>query len=224
MTSALLSRWHLALRIGLFSALAGSLGIACCNCGRTSAAFIVNPQVDTLPSGCSPGSQPRSTRELGACLTGLEFDTVLAVGDEQRLMVVDSGAGPRCHGGDTTLACRYGPLAKIEPVKGAETYSDTALAQGRIIARMFLRPGETESYPKLGLVAGDTTYWWVSTTKDSSYFVHPESGDSNLVPTGRGLDREVHPPGTFQQALARWVWVENDEKANGPCGSGCCKP
>jgi hypothetical protein len=223
MTSALLSPWHLALRIGFVSALAGAAGAACC---RTTYLYpYASPQAASLPSGCPAGRQPADTMELKACLSNLEFDTVMAAGDEQRLMVVDTGgSGPHCKGGDTTLVCRYGPLAKIEPVKGAETYPDSALHEGRIIARMFLRPGETEDYPKLGLTTGDTTYYWVSTAPDTSYFVHPHSAQADLVETGRGLTREMHPVGTYRQALARWVWMENDEKSNGPCGSGCCRP
>jgi hypothetical protein len=144
------------------------------------------------------------------------------VGDEQRLMVVNSGGLP-CQG-DTTRTCRYGPLARIEPVKGAEMYSDSVLGEGRIIARMYLRQGETESYPKFALVPGDTTYWWVSTAQDSSRFVHAHGAQAQLVDTVRGLTRNPHAQGSFQQAIASWVWEETDEKSNGTCGSSCCKP
>lgn len=218
-----LSRGYLALRIGLFSGLAGSLGVACCNCGL-GYVYPGNPQAYILPPGCPTGASPADTTQLKACLLGLQFDTTESMGDEQRLMVRDSTpVGPRCHG-DTLFACTYGPLAKIEPVKGAETYSDSALSEGRIIARMYLRAGETESYPKMGLVPGDTTYWWVNTSVDTSVFVHRDSSSHDVSATGRGLERTMHPPGTFQQAFASWVWDEDDEKANGACGSSCCKP
>jgi hypothetical protein len=206
---------------GVLCSLGMVLGTAC-----TTKLTYVQPfpnfQTMSLPPGCPVNSAPADTSQLRACLTGLEFDTTEIAGDEQRLMIRDSGAGPRCHG-DIFHACRYGPLAKIEPVKGAHTYADSVLEEGRIIARMFLRPGETEPYPKFGLVAGDTTYWWVSITKDSSYFVHPVSMSDSLVPVRRPLERNPHPDGSFQQALARWVWSEDDEKANGNCGSSCCK-
>jgi hypothetical protein len=218
-----LSRWHVALRIGLFSALAGTLGVGCCNCGPQYV-YPRNVQGFGLPTGCPSGAHPADTTQLNACLQGIDFDTTESMGDEQRLMVRESTpVGPRCRG-DTLFACTYGPLAKIEPVKGSETYSDSALAEGRIIARMYLRPGETESYPKMGIVPGDTTYWWVSTSAESSAFVHRDSTQADLAVTPRGLERNMHPPGTFQQAFASWVWDENDERANGSCGSSCCKP
>ena len=225
MTSTPLSRWRLALRIGLFGALAGSLGVACCNCGTPEVSPRLFSQAHALPSGCPSGTAPADTAQLTACLNGIEFDTTESIGDEQRLMVIGSGPGTGlpCFG-DSTHTCRYGPLAKIEPVKGAQTYSDTALAQGRIIARMFLRSGETEEYPKFGLVPGDTTYWWVNIDQDTSMFVHRVSGDPDLNTTERGLERNAHPEETYQQAFANWVWDETDERANGTCGSSCCKP
>ncbi len=138
-----------------------------------------------------------------------------------------SPTGPRCYG-DRTYSCRYGPLAKIEPVKGAELYSDSALSEGRIIARMYLRAGETEPYPKMGLVPGDTTYWWVSTSPPTSIFMHRDRAKADLrtdlAVTKRGLDRNPHSRGAFQQSFASWIWDETDEKANGGCGSACCKP
>jgi hypothetical protein len=205
----------------LFWSLVVVLGTGC----TTKVIYSVpypNFQTMALPPGCPVNSQPTDTSQLRACLTGLEFDTTEIAGDEQRLMIRDAGAGPRCHG-DLFHACRYGPLAKIEPVKGAHTYADSVLEQGRIIARMFLRAGETEEYPKFGLVPGDTTYWWVQIGKDSSYFVHSVAQSDTVTAVGRPLERNPHEEGSFQQALARWVWVEDDEKANGNCGSSCCK-
>jgi hypothetical protein len=174
-----------------------------------------------LPAGCPDSTPPSDTTQLGACLQGLTFDTVPALGDEQRLMVRGPLPGPFCHG-DTTHSCRYGLLAKIEPVMGAQDYTESALHQGRIIARMFIRAGETDSYPKLGLVLHDTTYWYVNTAIDSSFFVaRPQAGDS-LLATVRPLEMEPHP-GRFQQAVARWLWFDNDEKSQGACGQSCCK-
>lgn len=222
MTSPLLSRWHVTLPIGLFSALAGSVGVA--GCRPVHYVYPTNVQAFVLPPACPRGTAPGSTTQLNACLQGIEFDTTESMGDEQRLMVRElSPTGPRCYG-DTTFSCRYGPLAKIEPVKGAELYSDGALSEGRIIARMYLRRGETESYPKMGLVPGDTTYWWVRTSPATSVFIHRDSTRADLVATRRGLERTKHPRGTFQQAFASWIWDEKDEKANGGCGSGCCRP
>jgi hypothetical protein len=222
MTSTVLSPWQQALRISLFSALM-AFGIA--GCHTVEYLYPKNMQGFSLPSGCPDGSPPANTTDLNACLKGIEFDTTEFVGDEQRLMVRDSG--PRSTGlpcfGDSKHNCRYGPLAKVEPVKGAEMYSNTALAQGRIIARIYLRSGETESYPKFGLVPGDTTYWWVNTAQKKSFFVHTVPRADSLASTPRELRLGRHAQGSFQQAFARWVWDPIDETLNGGCGGHCCK-
>jgi hypothetical protein len=176
-------------------------------------------------AGCPTGTAPADSTELHACLSTLEFDTVTAAGDEQRLMVREAVPGPLCHGGDSTESCRYGPLAKIEPVKGAQARDSTELNGGRIIARLFLRPGETESYPKLGLTPGDTTYWWVkreTATQAASRYVRI-SADSVVATQEQTIEIEGHTPETYRQALARFIWDDADEKTQGPCGSGCCK-
>jgi len=175
----------------------------------------------SVSSGCPQGRAPADTTELRACISGLQFDTIPALGDEQRLMIRGTLPGPFCHG-DTTHSCRYGPLSKIEPVIGAHTYSDSELEEGRIIARMFIRAGETEGYPKLGLVLNDTTYWYVNTMKDSSFFVSRPTSGAQLADTATELEVESHPEG-FKQAVARWVWDDADEKGQGTCGQACCK-
>jgi hypothetical protein len=221
MTSVLPSRWHLALRIGVFSALA-ALGVAACH--TVEYLYPKNLQAFVLPPACPIGSAPADTTQLRACLTGIEFDTTEFVGDEQRLMVRDSGGtGLPCFG-DSTHTCRYGPLARVDPVKGAEMYSNAAMAQGRIIARMYLRANETESYPKFALAPVDTTYWWVKIGPNKSVFVRRTSGVAALADTVRGLTRTPHPPGSFQQSFAQWVWDPVDETLNGACGSHCCRP
>lgn len=171
-----------------------------------------------LSEACPRGSPPSNLETLKACLAGLEFDTIAAVGDEQRLMV--SPASPR-----------YGPLAKIEPEKhGHQWPEDTLLRQGRIIARLFLRPnekGDTTYKRKFGLAPGDTTYWWVQTRaggKATSFFVSVVTqGNRVSSVTDTATTVESHKPGTFKQALARWLWYPRDEGAQGPCGSACCK-
>lgn len=223
MTSALLSRWQPTLCVGLFSVLT-SLAVAACH--TVEYLYPKNMQGFVLPDGCPSGDSLSDTTQLNACLQGIEFDTTEFVGDEQRLLVrADSGSGPGalCFG-DSTHVCRHGPLARVDPVKGSEMYSDSALAEGRIIARIYLRAGETESYPKFGLVPGDTTYWWVNAAQDTSLFVHRTGGESDLVITGRGLTMTAHPHGSFQQAFAQWVWDPTDETLNGGCGSHCCRP
>lgn len=223
MRRILVSRWQSAVRISLFTAFTAA-GVACVT-PPIRHVYPRNLQGFVLPSGCPAGSAPSDTTQLRACLQGIEFDTVEFVGDEQRLMVVDSGPGTglACHG-DSTHTCRYGPRAKVEPVKGAELYSDSAMAEGRIIARVYLRAGETEPYPKFGLVPVDTTYWWVNSVQDTSVFVHRDSTQSDLSVTGRGLTMTQHEEGSFQQGFAQWVWLETDETLNAGCSGHCCKP
>src|SRR5262245_27333879 len=126
------------------------------------------PQEVGPEGGCPANAAPDQAPELQACISGLTFDTLTAVSDEQRLMVRENAAGPHCHGGDTTQSCRYGPLARIEPVAGGHNRTNSELDQGRIIARLFLRSGENESYEKLGLTPGDTTYWWIQRQNDTT--------------------------------------------------------
>lgn len=220
MTSALLSRWQPALRIGLFSALTAS-GIAACH--TVEYVYPKNMQGFELPPGCPSGSPPADSTQLNACLSGLEFDTTEFVGDEQRLLVYNSGGGLPCFG-DQNHTCRYGPLARVEPVKGAELYSKRAMAQGRIIARIYLRPREKESYAKFNVAPGDTTYWWVNSVQDTSQFVRRSGRGADVTVKGRSLTMTRHPPGSFQQAFARWVWNPTDETLNVGCSGHCCKP
>ena len=158
---------------------------------------------------CPRGTPPSDTTQLNACLQGIEFDTVPALGDEQRLMIPPG---------------RYGPLAKIEPVINAHAYSDDDLREGRIIARFFVRPGE-RGYPKLGIVAGQVTNWWVQLDdtgrRGRSVYITADSL-GQLSRSRDALHVEAHP-GRFKQAVARWVWYENDEKGQGTCGQACCK-
>jgi hypothetical protein len=182
--------------------------------------------VPNLPAECPANVPPSTPTQLQACLASLQFDTVAAVGDEQRLLVRGPLPGPACPGGDTTHSCRHGPLAKIEPVGGAHLRDTTQLNEGRIIARLFLRPGETEPYPKLGLALTDTTYWWIkrqSPTTALSTYVRISEGSVVATPLDT-ITIELHPPGTFQQALARFIWSDTDETSQGPCGSACCRP
>jgi hypothetical protein len=160
--------------------------------------------------------QPRDCRlptrpaDLRACVRGLEFDTLSLVGDEQRLAVCRAGT------------CRYGPLAKIQPEESAY---EGDLRTGRIIARMFLSRGEKDRYDKLGLAPGDTTYWWVQKdegrNEGKSYYL-TVSGDS-LVRKSFIMHFTPYLGVAPRQALARWLWMEDDEKTQGGCPSGTCK-
>jgi hypothetical protein len=179
-----------------------------------------------LLAPCPANAAPSDTAQLHACVDGLRFDSVEAAGDEQRLLVRDTSlaAGPACHG-DPTHSCRYGPLAKIEPVIKAHRRSTSQLNEGRIIARLYLQPGETDSYTKLNLEPNDTTYWWIqrtSATTAISKYVRV-NGDSAVASPEQMISIEGHPAGTYGQALTRFIWDDADEKTQGPCGLGCCR-
>jgi hypothetical protein len=173
--------------------------------------------------------------------TKLGFDTLEAAGDEQPLTVVEKGGGVPCPGSkDSTRSCRYGPIAKIQPETTSYRHKFPALREGRIIARLFLSPGQTERYDSLALVPGDTTYWWVQFTKyekdlDANRDTKKDSvGVSIFISTARGEHGDtllmkryplhyVKHEDKFKQALARWVWDPDDETGQGSCGQGCCR-
>jgi hypothetical protein len=226
MTSALLSRWQPALRsVSIAAAFAGLVVAACKQSSRIESGAIQvqdtskPPELGrapALPQGCKPNRPPATTAELDACLGGLEFDSIEAVGDKQRLMI-----NPPCPG-----SCKYGPLATIQPEKHSHLYSDAELKEGRIIAKLFLDPRETRDYPKLGLEPGGITYWWVQKTSENyskaGKSVYVTLIDQRVRPVEHTLQYTEHAEGSFKQALARWIWDPTDEKSQGTCGQGCC--
>src|SRR3954468_21925874 len=147
------------MQLGLVLVM-GAVFTACCP----------KPPPPPRPSGdCPKGRAPGSEAELKACLVGLTFDSAPEAGDEQPLAVIVKGPGAPCPGDSLrVLACRYGPRARIEPVINADRYSEADLRQGRIIARLSLLPGETESYDKFRLRPGRMTYWWIRTDESGT--------------------------------------------------------
>jgi hypothetical protein len=177
--------------------------------GSPDTAQVVSKLAPQPGPACPEGAPPSDTTQLNDCLKDIVFDTVPALGDEQRLMIPTR---------------RYGPLAKIEPVIGAHDYSDDDLREGRIIARFFTRRGE-KGYPKLGIVPGQVTHWWVQLDRTgrggtSTYISANAKGQ---ISRRRDALRVDPHPGRFKQAVARWVWYEDDEKGQGTCGQACCK-
>jgi hypothetical protein len=184
---------------------------------------------DTLPpprdQACPANRPPQTEKELDACVGNLKFDTQAEAGDEQRLLVVNQGGSP-CPD-NSKLMCRHGPLAKIEPLKNAHKFLPEQLREGRIIARLSITNGQ-EGYPKLNLAPGHKTYWWVqrdaSGSGGRSVYVSDSIAQGNLWESKpRDLEVLTVPEGTFKQALARWLWSEDDETAKGTCGSASCK-
>lgn len=152
-----LGRWRFPIGTGI-ALLVGVVFTACCPKG---------PRPPEPVAGCPPGKPPSTQAELDACLQKLEFDDSYEVIDEQPLAVITTSQGQPCPG-DTTgspLRCRYGPVAKIQPLIGAHRYSEEELMEGRIIAKLSVDSTEKEGYKKYGLMPGEATYWWVQTDK-----------------------------------------------------------
>jgi hypothetical protein len=219
--------------------LAGAIVTACCE----------PPSPPTPVMACTQGSPPLDSTQLARCLEGVAFDTAYEVGDEQPLMVMGDPKAPPCPGGGTRT-CRYGPLAKIEPVIAAQNYSDEELTKGRFIARLYIPSTETEDYPKYNLQRGAFTYWWVKTdaagTGGESYFITAVNGRV-ISSRRRPLVREPYDAKSYQQdkgerqdqgyrqdedyekatkrgrASMRWIWTLEDETAKGQCGTASCK-
>jgi hypothetical protein len=216
MSGRLLDSGRHAIRIGL-TMLAGWLCVACGTSRIESPP--VSPVIEDSGVAQCPEKGPPTTRaELKGCVANIRdgFDTNELVGDEQRLML-----NPPC-----PRPCTYGPLAKIEPAIGAQDYSDDELREGRIIARLSVRTGE-KRYPKLALVPGYFTYWWVQ--RDSrqggvSYFISEAMVGNRLMMTkSDSLKVEEYRDRPFQRAIAGWLWSDMDETAQGTCGSSSCK-
>ncbi len=189
------------------------------------------PRYEELPklsADCPRGRAPQTGVELQVCLRGFDFDTSTYAGDEQPLAVIGTPPGPPCPGDPKhTHTCRYGPLAKIEPLIGAQRYSEPDLREGRIIARLSIPKGETEGYPKYGLQPGQSTYWWVQTDstgrRGTSVFVTPARGE-RLAAVTRRLERYLEEKGrALKYAVARWIWSLEDETSQGHCGTATCK-
>jgi hypothetical protein len=154
----------------------------------------------------------------------LPFDTDTLAGDEQPLAVIGGPTGLPCPG-DPLRKCRYGPLAKIEPVIGAQNYSEDDLRHGRIIARLSIPSGQREGYKKYGLQPGRTTYWWVKTdaTGRGGESVFLTETDGRVVPVSHDLNRSPFEKGQEPtRALARWIWTLKDETGKGTCGLAKC--
>lgn len=233
MTGTQLGRWKFAVRTSLIFAT-GAIFTACC------------PKPPSPPqpvAACKPGSPPSTPTELEACLQGFKFDPAYEVGDEQPLTVMGDPSAPPCPG-DGKQTCRYGPLAKIEPLIGAQNYSEKDLREGRFIARLSIPSSEKEGYRKYGLQPGAFTYWWVKTdstgTGGESVFI-TITKDRRISSVPRPLVREPYSDKSYPQvegdrqdkgyrraiklgrASVRWMWTLDDETAKGQCGTASCK-
>jgi len=212
-------RGHVSLRIVLQFPLVAVALLLCLAC--ESSEVPAEPPPTPAPQFSNPDSVSRDA--ILAYARSLVFDTNYGAGDKQRLMV-GTTCPPWAMGGD----CTYGPLAMIQPQVGSYRIPDSAtLAAGRIIARIITVDSQ---YPKLGLWAGDTTYWWVDGHGPTQLRSVLVPSDSSHALVHRDT-LEIHPVGMiagyayqWKQAIARFEWKDSDEQLWGTCSNGgCCK-
>jgi hypothetical protein len=182
-----------------------------------------------LLSSCAPRLNEVAARPGGidsvnstvfrAYLRTLQFVPDSEAGDRQALLV-----------GHYPGSASYGPIATISPEIHANEGSIRDLKYGKVIARI-VNEGD-QPYPKLGLLAHATTYWWVQYDSTSSG-VHSKSvylavnADSNIASIQSVADslevvryhRMYHP----SQPTARFLWRNDDEDSWGTCNGQCCK-
>jgi len=225
----------LLLGIGASTVLASAFWMGCSErVNKSDSTHVVDSSAARLPvmdKDCPLGEPPTTKAELDACLKSeLKFDDRPLLGDEQRLMVFDTKSGPPCPGAPTLRNCRLGPLARIQPEMHAHQWDRTLVQrEGRLIARMTLSSSKEERYPKLALIPGHVTYWWVlidpSGTGGRSRFVSDSvKPDGTLYFVERKLVVEESRRNSFQHAIARWLWLPDDETSKGNCSSSSsCK-
>jgi hypothetical protein len=176
-------------------------------------------------SACPRSKTPMTATELKACVGTLRFDTDTLAVDEQPLTEIGAPTGLPCPG-DPARKCRYGPMARIEPVVNAHKYTEEELREGRIIARISVPRGEKRGYRKYGLMPGRVTYWWVKTDatgKGGESVFLTETAQGTVAPVKRKLKRYLYPQDyESTRALARWLWTLDDETAKARCGQGSC--
>ncbi len=137
----------------------------------------------------------------------LDFDTLSGVGDQQRLML-----------GRCDSSCRYGPLATIQPYRNTHRIRSVQQDSGVIIARII----SDSAYPKFNIQGRDTVYWWVRMRKGDSVSVFAST--AGVPARVSDLKTTLHTRGTYNRALARWVWTNRDEEAWVTCDGGrCCR-
>ena len=180
------------------------------------------PGGTTPPGFSAPYDSVGSDTLLAYIVDTLHFDTIPALGDEQRLML-----------GTCPASCSHGPRVKIEPEDRSHRNQLSSLSgQGRIIARMINY--DTTEYPKFNLGGLDTVYWAITqadTTAD------PDSLTStSLFISIRGLRGTRTPVITYdtgyvdkheygyygKRAIASWIWSDSDETGWGSCSKGAC--
>ncbi len=130
-------------------------------------------------------------------------------------------AGELGFGDEQTLRSRQdtvsgdGPFVRIEPVTAAHRYNRDELAAGRLIGRLI--NFDSVPYPRLGLGAHDTTYWWVDSSANGRWRALFLSTDPAIQPVTMPV--RVEPSTTWWQPVARWVAVGGVDAVWATCGA-----
>lgn len=168
----------------------------------------VRPVVISLASARSAADSVRLVLARNRPDTG--YDTLLGVGDEQRLMV-----------GSCPERCRYGPQAKIQPHR-ATAYRGGIHPDSQVFIARIINLDDT-AYGKFNLHGRDTVYWAIGTRQGRPVSIFYSTA-ADARPFYSDLEFEYHRTQVYRQAVARWIWVESDEAAWGTCDGGtCCK-
>jgi hypothetical protein len=160
---------------------------------------------------------------FGAYIRKLSFVPDPESGDRQGLLL-----------GHYPERARFGPVATIQPEVNSDKGSVAELRlRGKVIARIQVESIGAQPYPKLGLLPGTTTYWWVqlnagdTTTTGRSVFVTVD-GRGHIV-SRTSSDLTVHGYGNTKhivyrnlQPLARFTWNPADQGTWGTCSGACC--
>lgn len=155
-----------------------------------------------------------------AYIRKLQFVPDTEAGDRQGLLI-----------GHYPSAARYGPVATILPEVNANKGSVAELRRsGKVIARIQMDKIGAQPYPKLGLLPGATTYWWVrldskSDSTGRSVFITVDSAGrilsrtASTIRVAREMDHRFYHN---LQPLARFLWNPADEGVWGTCNGLCC--
>jgi hypothetical protein len=156
-----------------------------------------------------------------AYIRKLSFVPDTEAGDRQGLLLGHFPASPR-----------YGPVATILPEVNANRGSLAELRRnGKVIARIEMDKIGAQPYPKLALLPGATTYWWVrldprdSSLTGRSVFITVDTLGHIVSRTAfplKVMPEQGHRFYRNLQPLARFTWNPADEGTWGTCNGACC--
>lgn len=176
----------------------------------------------------TPGeAPPQAPPFAGTAIESVDPAVVLAYARAQNFVPVSGDSQRLMLGASCPETCRYGPLARIDPVAGTFLLDSAQLAAGRILARVV--NADTIAYPKFNLGPRDTVYWWIDRPQEGGGY------RSVLISSRPGAkvaydSLRIHPypdrAAGFQwkQAQARFLWRDQDEGLWIACAvSQCCR-